>query len=206
MAHHITQIFEMLNLQPDEEFQLANDYTHRTFRLTNKLHVQSKTTIDTTWTEHPEMLARLLSGQALILKIPVKSRLQLLHEDMIDRQYDYRLSTDGNIYLVTDMDYSETEILQGNTGTYEEMLFLKEKRQVESEIRFLQKQSLNNKDFNKSPYIFYYCYWDNDDAQFEIGIASDIKPNNLCFPQKDDVLNMLRIIGEDRYKKYILEL
>ncbi len=199
----VEKVFELLEVAAYEEVYLFD--SKERYRITDKLEVQHKLE-DNTWEACEIQISDLLQEDC-ITKIP-KSKLELLHDEMMaSLQEDYAYldceGTMGQLELMS-TDYRYGLCTQGNTGTQAEMEFIREKREVESEIRFLQKKYPDN-EWNGVSIHYFISY---DIHRKKLGIVSSYNNINSAYymPSKDTCIELLNTIGENRYKKYILNI
>ncbi len=206
---HVEQILEMLDLQANEEFEIEPVHASNTYRLTEDLELQYKTR-NGDWAKNQSgtwlIFNNLILGKYKIVKHAKASELEMLQDEIMTWPYDYRLTSDGEVCSVTAPFCNGDEMLQGNAGTYDEMQFLKEKRQVEAEIRFLQKMKmpLNNKWDGIQQH--WYASYNMREKVLVYECSAYDKDSVFYFSAKEYVQEMIAIVGEDRYVKYILEV
>ncbi len=101
-------------------------------------------------------------------------------------------------------DFSLYSLVCEDCGTQEEMEFLREKRAVEAEIRFLQKKYPDNEWDGVNEH--WYAYFNDRNNQIDFDYSSNGRCADFYFPTEESVKEMIETVTEERYMKYILEI
>lgn len=190
----LERVFEMLGVEPNEEFCIKQLSHSDSYRITKGLLLQYKSESDY-WCTSTYELGYILSGLLDIVK-PEKTKLDILHEQMAEQSFEFSLS----IYLSTTQ--GDRHFLQENCETEEDMKFLAEKMKVESELRFLQKMMPDNKWEESNEH--WTCYYTIDNKELVYMEVYDCITSEYYFPTRKACVDAIMTIGADRYKKYIL--
>lgn len=116
----------------------------------------------------------------------------------------------GNIYC-TDWrnNKSDNDVFNLNNyfRTEEEAKFTVEKLKVIAELkRFAQEHNTKEINWNDPRQNKYYFYYDCTDKKIDIGFVCCMKRNAIYFSSKEIAEQAIKAIGEERIKKYYLEV
>lgn len=202
MNENVKKIFEMLGVEPNEIFKLDNSASVYLIdeNLVVKVSPPHGTRIKSEVT-----VTDILQGFCIIEKLPQKTKRDLLLEEMLqqDEEY-YLLSNAERTNYVAELGTREKRLLQGNCGTKEEMEYLREKRQVEAEVRFMMKK-YPDREWNNCNQHWFLNY-DYADKCICKEYAIFHKYTEYVFPTQESLQEMIEIVGEKRYLKYILRI
>ncbi len=203
--NRLEKLLEILEIEVNEVFYLYNTRA-LAYRVNESLVLEYSS--DDGWEECSIELLDLFRSDIPISKTPPKTKTEELHDVMCDSVEDlYVIDMDGEIYLEEDqamVELIDSCVLQGNVGTREELMFLKEQRAVEAEVRYLQKISPDTEWDGVNKHWIAACKM-TDDGKISIGSTTSLKDSKYYFPDKESLENMLRMVTPERYRKYIFE-
>lgn len=196
MKDKVSKVFQILGVEPNERFLMSQNGQKQS---NEEVYIDEHLNIHHAWM-NTNCLCNFLNGEYGIIKIPQKTKRELFLEEMHSKEVTHYIDLCG-VITRTDARYASA-ITQGNCGTKEKMKYLREKRQVEAEIKFMMKKYPDTEWDGKDKHWF--IRYNNVKDSLEADYYYEWKVTEYCFPTEESCELMLELVTEERYKKYIL--